>query len=207
MPTKDNLLFVWPWAAFLAAKVDFKAAKSLSALFKSVLLARVLAGLKFNLLIILWGDGEAEEDKAAAATAFGEVVDAADVAEVAVEVAETSDIIISFVNLAIMSVEELQLMNRLVKAIKTNQRPRQGQIKMKYLRYYRRIKDDVGNATKAKKFGKGQNILPVRSCSKVSLSCTIITGFDGLLVEKGPRAGHFQRPTASQDGIMHSCRV
>ena len=106
MPTKDNLLFVWPWAAFLAAKVDFKAAKSLSALFKSVLLAKVLAGLKFNLLIILWGDGEAEEDKAAA-TAFGEVVDAADVAEVAVEVAETSDIIISFVNLAIMSVEEL----------------------------------------------------------------------------------------------------
>jgi len=63
-----------------------------------------LAGLKFNLFIILCGEGE--EDKVATTTEAGEEVEAADVAA-EVEVAETSDIIISFVNLAIMSVEEL----------------------------------------------------------------------------------------------------
>ena len=107
-------MLVCPWAAFLAAKVDFKAAKSLSAQFKSDLLAKLLAGLKFNLFIILCGEGE--EDKVATTTEAGEEVEAADVAA-EVEVAETSDIIISFVNLAIMSVEELQL-------IIVNQRPK-----------------------------------------------------------------------------------
>ena len=52
----------------------------------------------------------------ATTTEAGEEVEAADVAA-EVEVAETSDIIISFVNLAIMSVEELQL-------IIVNQRPK-----------------------------------------------------------------------------------
>ena len=106
--------------------MDFKAAKSLSAQFKSDLLAKLLAGLKFNLLIILCGEGE--DDKVATATEAGEVVEAAaDVAAEAVEVAETSDIIISLVNLAIMSVEELKL-------IIINQRPKKaekGQIRPK----------------------------------------------------------------------------
>ena len=99
--------------------MDFKAAKSLSAQFKSDLLAKLLAGLKFNLLIILCGEGE--DDKVATATEAGEVVEAAaDVAAEAVEVAETSDIIISLVNLAIMSVEELKL-------IIINQRPKKAE--------------------------------------------------------------------------------
>ena len=97
MPTNDNRFVVWT-CAFLAAKLDFKAAKSLSALFKSDLAA--LAGLKFNLFIILWGEGV--ED-----TTVVEVVEAVGVAvDVAADTGD-SDISISFVNLAIMSVEEL----------------------------------------------------------------------------------------------------
>ena len=100
MPTKDNLLLVCTWA-FLAARLDFKAAKSLSALFKSDRAA--FAGLRFNLFIILCGEGV--EDT----TVAEEVVEADVAVEVAAEAAttEASDISISFVNLAIMSVEEL----------------------------------------------------------------------------------------------------
>ena len=57
VPTRLNLagLFMVWIAAFLAAKLDLRAAKSWSALLRSVL---VLAGLKFNLLIILCGELE-----------------------------------------------------------------------------------------------------------------------------------------------------
>ena len=84
----------------MAARLDFKAAKSLSALFKSDRAA--FAGLRFNLFIILCGEGV--EDT----TVVEEVVEADVAVEVAAEAAtEASDISISFVNLAIMSVEEL----------------------------------------------------------------------------------------------------